>query len=214
MEDQPLHLFLTEIVDLTIPKEYLKGSLCIVHGFAQCSDAFFEIALHFALNGFRVHLVDLEGHGFSGGTRIVRLTIDQFHHSVTTLLQQVDPNLPCFLMGHSMGGLTVNSYLGLNPKIAERLAGVIYSAPFLGLHEDAGFDFGKKIMTQVLEGVFGEFVLMPANALNHICSNKFYQRSVLADRKSHPFVAMGLINSFVKYHDRVAAFAHQVNYPY
>ena len=59
----------------------------MVHGFAQNSDAFFEMALQYALNGYHVFIVDLEGHGFSGGTRIVHLTIDSFHHSVSTLLE-------------------------------------------------------------------------------------------------------------------------------
>ena len=76
-----------------------------------------------------MHLVDLEGHGYSGGARIVHLSIEKFHHSVTCMLEQVDPELPCFLMGHSMGGLTVTSFLGLNAKLGDRLAGVILSAP-------------------------------------------------------------------------------------
>jgi pimeloyl-ACP methyl ester carboxylesterase len=52
----------------------------MVHGFAQCQDVFIEAALHYALNGFVVHLVDLEGFGFSGGCRINRLTVEKFHH--------------------------------------------------------------------------------------------------------------------------------------
>jgi hypothetical protein len=34
-----------------------------------------------------------------------------------------------------MGGLTVNAYLGCNPEISKRLAGVIYSAPYFGAPE-------------------------------------------------------------------------------
>ena len=49
-----------------------------------------------------------------------------------------------------MGGLTVNTFLGLNPKIAERLAGVIYSAPFFGMPEYAKLNFFEKIMVGVL----------------------------------------------------------------
>jgi alpha-beta hydrolase superfamily lysophospholipase len=41
----------------------------MVHGFAECSDNFFEMAYQFALNGFDVHLFDIEGFGFSSGTR-------------------------------------------------------------------------------------------------------------------------------------------------
>ena len=47
-----------------------KGQIICIHGFSQNSDAYFEIGLQFALNGFIVHLVDLEGFGESGGSRI------------------------------------------------------------------------------------------------------------------------------------------------
>ena len=43
------------------------------------------------------------------------------------------PDLPLFLMGHSMGCLALNSYLALNPAVADNVAGVIYSAPFFGI---------------------------------------------------------------------------------
>jgi len=42
------------------------------------------------------------------------------------------PDLPAFLLGHSMGCLAVNTYLQNNPDYAVKLAGVIYSAPFFG----------------------------------------------------------------------------------
>ena len=45
------------------------------------------MALQIALNGFEVHLVDLEGFGMSGGARIVHLSIEKFHHSVACLLE-------------------------------------------------------------------------------------------------------------------------------
>jgi alpha-beta hydrolase superfamily lysophospholipase len=172
------------------------------------------MALHLALNGFHVFMVDLEGHGFSGGTRIVQLSVEQFHHSVSVLMEQVPEDLPCFLYGHSMGGLTVNTYLGLNPKIADRLAGVIYSAPFFGFPAHLNFDFAKKTMMSLGANVLGEFVLCPPNPLHKVCSSKVYQRVMLNDRKSNPFFAMRLASSFVRNIDIVGNYAHEIRYPY
>ena len=107
-----MYTYLTEVVDSTALK--YKGSIAMVHGAAQCHDVFFETAIQFALNGFCVHLVDLEGHGFSGGNRINKMSIEKFHHQVVTLLEQARPDIPLFLFGHSMGGLTVASFLGRN----------------------------------------------------------------------------------------------------
>ena len=73
------------------------------------------MAIQLALNGFKVYMVDLEGFGYSDGNRINKLSVEKFHYQVAAVLKEVDPELPCFLLGHSMGGLTVNTFLGLNP---------------------------------------------------------------------------------------------------
>lgn len=51
-----------------------------MHGLAQCSDVFFEIALTLALNGYFVHMIDLEGSGYTAGSRVSGLSIEKFHH--------------------------------------------------------------------------------------------------------------------------------------
>jgi hypothetical protein len=38
------------------------------------------MALTLALNGFVVHMIDLEGFGFTAGNRINNLSIEKFHH--------------------------------------------------------------------------------------------------------------------------------------
>lgn len=92
-----------------------------------------ETALQLALNGYVVHLIDLDGNGYSAGQRISGLSVEIFMHNVATLLMQCDQALPVYLMGHSMGGMIVNQFLQWNPEIAGKLAGVIYSAPFFGM---------------------------------------------------------------------------------
>ena len=42
----------------------------------------------YALNGFLVHAIDLESHGFSAGLRIRGVKIDQYDFSVTAMLRQ------------------------------------------------------------------------------------------------------------------------------
>jgi alpha-beta hydrolase superfamily lysophospholipase len=55
--------------------------------------------------------------------------IHDFHYDVTALLRQCDPNLPLFIYGHSMGGLTVTTYLLNNTGL--NISGAILSAPLL-----------------------------------------------------------------------------------
>lgn len=58
----------------------------MVHGYAEYSDNFFELAYQFALNGFDVHLFDMEGFGYSAGTRWHGPSIQSIHYQMTTLL--------------------------------------------------------------------------------------------------------------------------------
>ena len=175
---------------------------------------FFEAGLQFALNGFCVHLVDYEGFGYSGGHRINGLTIEKFHHQIVSLIEQARPDLPLFLFGHSMGGLTLNTFLGRNPWIADKVAGVIYSAPYFGVHEALGVDFAKKAMTGVLSGLLDEFAVVAPLPLHKVCKSKAHMRAVIQGRKASPLMSLGLIDSMFKNHDRVINYASNVNYPY
>lgn len=89
-----------------------------------------------------MHLIDLRGYGLSGGFRMVNNRVHDYHYDVTALLSQCDPNLPLFLYGHSMGGLTVTTYLLNNAGI--NVSGVILSAPLLNFSDTKPFDDTKK----------------------------------------------------------------------
>jgi acylglycerol lipase len=100
------------------------------------------------LNGFDVQLIDLRGYGLSGGYRMVNNRVHDYHYDVTALLKQCDPKLPLFLYAHSMGGLTVTTYLLNNPNL--KVSGVILSAPLLYFHESKQADEAKKAAVKAL----------------------------------------------------------------
>ena len=79
---------------------------------------------------------------------MVNNRVHDFHYDVTALLKQANPNLPLFLYGHSMGGLTVLSYLLNNPDL--NISGVILSAPFLGFSHLKHVDEKKKMAVMAL----------------------------------------------------------------
>jgi alpha-beta hydrolase superfamily lysophospholipase len=94
------------VEDVTLPHK--RGSFCLVHSTGFDSDVFMEMALTFALNGFVVHLVDLEGFGHSAGQRVNRISIEKFQTQVGALVLEASPSLPCFLLGHGVGALAIN----------------------------------------------------------------------------------------------------------
>lgn len=138
----------TQIRDTSVQDKDLKASFCIVHGYGENSDIFLESAIQYALNGFDVHLVDLRGFGMTGGTRMAGWKIHDLHYDVTALLKQANPNLPLILYGHSMGGLTVLTYLINNPNL--NISAVVFSAPFLDFNTSMGIDSTKQALVKLL----------------------------------------------------------------
>lgn len=69
-----------------------------------------------------------------------------------------------------MGGLTINTYLALNPLIAEKLAGVIFSAPFFGAIKKFGA-IDKFVLSGLASG-FDEMVFTTDLKLHKISRNK------------------------------------------
>ena len=87
--------------------------------------------------------------------------------------------MPLFLFAHSMGCQILNTYLLINPDIAARLAGVIWSAPFWGIPAFAGVDWVKKQVIKLLALQLEEFVLVTGMPAHKVCRSKIYHRELL-----------------------------------
>jgi len=77
-----------------------------------------------------------------------------------------------------MGGLTVNTFLGLNPQIADKLAGVIFSAPFFGIATKKINPVEKLVISGIAK-VMDELVMISSLPMHKICRNKQYMRQVI-----------------------------------
>jgi len=172
------------------------------------------MALHYALNGFLVHLIDFEGWGYSGGKRFAGLRVENMHRNMTSLLMQVRSDLPLFLFGHSMGGMCLQTYLSLNKAIADRIAGAIYSAPFMGIPDFVNFDAGKKAIVKFLSPHLDEMLLTSGMPTHMVCKNRTYMRLALTGKKAAPFSSLGLQASFLRMLDLIHGTAKQVTHPY
>ena len=47
-------------------------------------------------------------------------------------MKEISTDMPCFLVGHSMGGGSILAFLRLNPHL--NVTGVICSNPFIDFH--------------------------------------------------------------------------------
>jgi lysophospholipase len=110
-----------------------RAILLFVHGYADHTGRYAHVFDWFHERGWSCAGVDLRGHGRSAGQRgfVSRFGeyVDDVEAAVHMLVEQ-HPDEKLILVGHSMGGLVVLSYLLRHP---EGIEGAVLSSPYLGL---------------------------------------------------------------------------------
>ena len=109
-----------------------RSALLLVHGLAEHSGRYQRFGEDLAVAGHSVYALDLRGHGDSDGRRGHVRRFDQLLQDVDRFRREVHgmvrPDLPLFLVGHSLGGLIALRYLEeYNPPFR----GAVLSAPWL-----------------------------------------------------------------------------------
>lgn len=91
-----------------------ERAMLLVHGYAEHSGRYDHFGAWFAARDWAVHAYDHRGHGRSQGRRC---HVDRFDELLDDLeamlsaLREEHPDVPVALVGHSMGGLVVASFL-------------------------------------------------------------------------------------------------------
>lgn len=108
-----------------------RRRLAIVHGLAEHSERYDHVASWFAVRGYSVHAFDQRGHGRSEGPRAhapsFEALLDDLEHFLRHL-ERADSEGPLVVLGHSMGGLEVASWL---VRRRPAIAAAVLSAPAL-----------------------------------------------------------------------------------
>ncbi len=110
-----------------------RGLLLIVHGVGEHCGRYQHFADALGSAGYALRGFDHRGHGLSGGLRGHVDGFSTYTADVRTVLDEFraahGENLPCYLLGHSMGGLIALQFLQDHP--AAGLQGAILSNPCL-----------------------------------------------------------------------------------
>ena len=111
------------------PVEQPKAAVLIVHGLAEHQGRYEYVVEKLNSFGYCVYRFDNRGHGKSGGERGY---LDNFQDFLDDTDKAVEwakkdhPELPLFMLGHSMGGYITGGY---GVKYPGKLAGQIFSGP-------------------------------------------------------------------------------------
>lgn len=190
-----------------LEKIQLIGILYIIHGLGEHSGRYEKMARKMNSWGFRVHSIDLRGHGRShrdldscsksvkghiGDIGRIKDDISEF----LRIDKEVDT--PKFLLGHSMGGLAVIDYItsqNIKDDKLDFLHGVIASAPALAIPKPIGY-WTERI---------GRFVgwLWPSfnvrNGLDYrlVSRDEQYCRTLHDDPLLHHGISLGTASTFL-----------------
>jgi alpha-beta hydrolase superfamily lysophospholipase len=108
-----------------------QGVVAIIHGYGHHTACFEELAGHLCDEGFLVCGFDQRGHGLSPGKRghidSFATFVDDTDHFLSTVREDM-PDLPLFLLGHSLGGLILGRYV---VKYRPDVSGLIFSSGLL-----------------------------------------------------------------------------------
>lgn len=97
-----------------LPEKTPRALLLVVHGLAEHCGRYMNLVHRFVPEGYAIYGFDLPGHGKSYGKRVF---VDRFEDYIETLkaflekAKTLHPNLPVFLVGHSMGSLVSTIFL-------------------------------------------------------------------------------------------------------
>jgi alpha-beta hydrolase superfamily lysophospholipase len=117
------------------PVENSKGTVAIVHGFAEHSGRYQHVAEFLNDAGWSVAALDCRGHGQSGGRRAHVDSYRDYIDDVQAFLDEIDrtgkgERSRLIVLGHSQGGLIVSRLIERDPG---RASGVVLSSPFFGM---------------------------------------------------------------------------------
>jgi alpha-beta hydrolase superfamily lysophospholipase len=109
------------------PDGKAKAVLAIVHGVREHSGRYTNVVDYLTARGYVVYALDQRGHGRSPGQRGHINAWEEYRGDAKAFLAMIgqqEPDLPVFLLGHSMGALIALDYLLAHP---EGLRGAIIS---------------------------------------------------------------------------------------
>lgn len=113
-----------------------RARLLWVHGFSEHSGRYLETLRWFAGRGIESWILDLRGHGRSGGGRVRIEHFSEYLDDIDSFHSYVFQQRPCeartFCIGHSMGGLVLSRWLEAGASTTG-LEGAVILSPFMGL---------------------------------------------------------------------------------
>ena len=171
------------------PETSPTAIVCLIHGLGEHSSRYKYVAEKLTDSGMALITMDLRGHGKSAGKRgdisNEQILISEISH----LLEEAGrryPEKPCFLYGHSLGGLLVLFHaLRCHPAVA----GIVSGSP--GLRSSLHKQTMKVAFVRVFGSIFPNIVLPSGLNVRDICRDPVVIKKYVEDPLVHDRVSLG-----------------------
>lgn len=182
------------------PSERPKFLILFFHGlgaFLAINRPFFPTIL---ANGGAVFGTDHFGHGRSPGERGY-VTGDDLFDEIRLLIKRaksVFPDVPLFIYGHSLGGLTVLSFICSFPHECDAFDGVIIEAPWLHETPQAEKSIPIKIVGLIGKYLFRDVQILTCDGYDYNQYPHKFIDNIVKSNLSHDYVTPLLYASAVQ----------------
>ena len=114
-----------------LPGNNPRAIIFIIHGLAEHSGRYAETAANLVKQGYAVFCQNHRGHGLSEGRKGYIKCFTTYAADLSSFVDEMSaryPDIPVFLLGHSIGGTIAVDYC---LKAPDKVNGLILSAPAL-----------------------------------------------------------------------------------
>ncbi len=186
-----------------------RGVVTIAHGYGEHSGRYEYVAGRLVAEGYAVYAPDHHGHGRSEG-KPGRISLGAAVADLDTMILMISqgrhPDLPQFLLGHSMGGAIALRYAMAHQ---ERLNGLVLSAPLAAV--DGGV--ALKLVARML-GTVLPFVPVSKIDPRLVSRSQAVVEDYIADPLNyHGAISAGVAREFVVHADSLQADVKRITLP-
>ncbi len=188
-----------------------KGVVAITHGLGEHSGRYQNVVGALVPRGYAVYALDFCGHGRSGGPRGHVHRFADYLADLDRLIdkaRRAEPDLPVFLLGHSLGGLIALAYALERPGA---LQGVIGSAP--GLRRRFEVPGYKLLLGRLMSGIWPTFSQRTGLPVDRLSHDPQVALAYVADRLVHDRATARWLIEFTRASEDVMARAGSLTMP-
>ncbi|RAP73417.1 hypothetical protein DL346_27320 [Paenibacillus montanisoli] len=187
-----------------------KAAVIAVHGLGDHSGGLRNLLDCFTERGCAVYAYDQMGHGRSEGIRGFIKRWDEYTndlHTFRTMVQDEQPMLPIFIVGHSLGGLVSIDYAASR---GSGISGLAVITPAIS----AKLTFMDKLLTNMMGLIKPDFTVQKSGDYANLTSDPDMLAKLKADGLRHSTVTPGLGRGLSQAAARVMKLAPSIKLPF